>query len=59
MPGKSKFQGAWLYNNEYKDVAAMGESVLKSHMKSATGCLFTAGGLCPGGPLMVKSWGFV
>ncbi|CAN7940621.1 unnamed protein product [Ixodes hexagonus] len=57
MPGKSKFQGAWLYNDDYRDwvapdttdqhratckpcgktfdVAAMGESALKSHMKSA------------------------
>ncbi|CAN7945535.1 unnamed protein product [Ixodes hexagonus] len=57
MPGKSKFQGAWLHNDDYRDwvapdttdqrrsrckpcgktfdVAAMGESVLKSHMKSA------------------------
>ncbi|CAN7985972.1 unnamed protein product [Ixodes hexagonus] len=57
MPGKSKFQGAWLHNDDYRDwvapdttdqhrarckpcgktfdVAAMGESALKSHMKSA------------------------
>uniref|UniRef100_A0A6B0UZD0 Putative e3 ubiquitin-protein ligase n=1 Tax=Ixodes ricinus TaxID=34613 RepID=A0A6B0UZD0_IXORI len=57
ISGKSRFQGAWLYSDEYKDrvapdttnqhrarckpcgktfdVAAIGESALKSHMKSA------------------------